>query len=191
MTDNPKPVVSDVEPSAIKNSKSPGDSSECARASGSGESMRGVIKSIPCAAVCAILFALCSFTEAQERGKIYRIGFLYAGNPLTVAGRLKAFREGLIERGYIEGKNLVVDIRYGEGRSERLPALAAELVQRKVDVIVTAGPTDTQAAKTATNTLSIVMAQDSDPVASGFVASLARPGGNITGIVYPLPADQR
>src|SRR5215211_1818921 len=82
-----------------------------------------------------LAFALCSLTEAQEPGKIYRIGFLYAGNPSAIAGRIKAFREGLIERGYIEGKNLVVETRYGEGKSERMPALAGELVRLKVDVI--------------------------------------------------------
>src|SRR5438128_626130 len=101
-----------------------------------------VDKSVFCVALCAMLFALCSLTEAQEPGKIYRIGFLYAGNPSAVAARIKAFREGLIERGYIEGKNLVIETRYGEGKSERMPALAGELVRLKVAVIVAAGPTD-------------------------------------------------
>ena len=131
----------------------------------------------------ALLCVLSSFVvEAQQPEKIYRIGFLYAGNPSGVVARVKAFRDGLHEHGYVEGKNVVIETRYGEGRLDRVPALAAELVKIKVDVIVTGGPTDTKAAKDATTTVPIVMAQDSEPVGSGFVASLARPGGNITGL---------
>src|SRR5262249_61566847 len=110
------------------------------------------------------------------------IGFLYAGSPSGQLARAQAFRQGLRELGYVEGKNIVIEYRYAEGKFDRLPDLAADLVRLKVDVIVTSGPRPTRAAKEATVTIPIVMAQDTDPVGSGFVASLARPGGNITGL---------
>ena len=130
-----------------------------------------------------IAFAMsAAVAHAQRPGKIYRIGFLFAGNQAAAVGRLQALREGLQDRGYEEGKNIVLETRYGDGKLDRVPALAVELVNLKVDVIVTGGPTDTRAAKEATSMLPIVMAQDSEPVGSGFVDSLARPGGNITGL---------
>jgi putative ABC transport system substrate-binding protein len=129
----------------------------------------------------ALLFALRFPVEAQQP-KVPRIGFLFAGDPSAVVGRIKAFRQGLHERGYVEGKSIVIEYRYGEGKLDRMPPLAAELVHLKVDVIVTGGPTDTRAAKQATTTLPIVMAAESDPVETGFVTSLAQPGGNITGL---------
>jgi putative ABC transport system substrate-binding protein len=132
--------------------------------------------------VAVILLTVAVVTEAQQPTKVPRIGFLFAGAPSAVMGRIKAFRQGLQERGYVEGKNIVIEYRYGEGNLDRMAPLATELVHLKVDVIVTGGPTDTRAAKQATTTLPIVMAQDSDPVGSGFIASLARPGGNITGL---------
>ena len=95
---------------------------------------------------------------------------------------MDAFRQGLRELGYVEGKNIVIERRHAEGKFDHLPALAAELVRLKVDVIVTSGPTATHPAKGATSTIPIVMTFDDDPVGSGFVASLARPGGNITGL---------
>src|SRR4029434_5842816 len=98
------------------------------------------------------------------------------------AARIEAFPQGLSELGYVEGKNILIESRYAEEKLDRLPALAAELVRLKVDVIVTSGPLPTRATKDATSTIPIVMAQDSDPVGNGFVASLARPGGNITGL---------
>jgi putative ABC transport system substrate-binding protein len=132
--------------------------------------------------LCAFLFALSFPVGAQQPPKVPRIGWL-AGNFLsTMPARMEAFRQGLRELGYVEGKNIVIEWRYAEGKLDRLPALAAELVRLKVDIIVTSGPIPTRAAKEATITIPIVMAQDSDPVASGFVASLARPGGNITGL---------
>ena len=103
------------------------------------------------------------------------------------SARIEAFRQGLRELGYVEGKNIVIEWRSAEGKLDRLPALAAELVRLKVDIIVTAGATATRAAKEATVTIPIVMTQDSDPVGSGFVASLARPGGNITGLSTLAP----
>ena len=120
--------------------------------------------------------------EAQPPTNIPRIGFLTAV-PLSVnSARIAAFRQGLRELGYVEGKTIVIEWRSAEGQLERLPSLAAELVRLKVDVIVTAGPSATRPAKAATATIPIVMTTDNDPVAHGFVASLARPGGNITGL---------
>ena len=103
------------------------------------------------------------------------------------AARFEAFRQGLRELGYEEGKNIVIEWRFADGKLDRLPALAAELVRLKVDIIVTAGPVLTRAAKEATSTIPIVMTFDPDPVGSGFVASLARPGGNITGLSTLAP----
>ena len=130
-----------------------------------------------------ILFvANVSVAQAQQTAEIPRIGFLIAASPSSVSARLEAFRQGLRELGYVEGKNIVIEWRYAEGKLDRLPALAAELVQLKVDIVVTGPPSATRAAKEATVTIPIVMAQDTDPVANRFVASLARPGGNITGL---------
>src|SRR5262249_418851 len=136
--------------------------------------------------LCAMLFALCSPAQAQQTGKVARIGYL-AASPSSNAARVEPFRQGLRELGYVEGKNIVIEWRYAEGKLDRLPALAAELVRLKVDVIVTSGPTVTRAAKEATNTIPIVMAFDNDPVGSRVVASLARPGGNITGLSILAP----
>jgi putative ABC transport system substrate-binding protein len=120
--------------------------------------------------------------EAQQPAKISRIGYLSAGSPSANSPRIEAFRQGLRELGYVEGKNIAIEWRYTEGKLDRLPALAAELVRLKVEVIVTSGPSVTRAAKDATTTIPIVMAFDIDPVGNGFIASLARPGGNITGL---------
>ena len=128
------------------------------------------------------LLALSIPAEAQQSNKHSRIGLLFATSPSAAVNRIQAFQQGLYERGYVEGKNILLEYRYADGKLERIPALARELVGLKSDVIVTNGPTDTRAARDATNTIPIVMAQDSDPVGSGFVASLARPGGNITGL---------
>ena len=100
---------------------------------------------------------------------------------------MEAFRQGLRELGYVEGKNIVIEPRYAEGKLDRLPELAADLVRLNVDVIVTSGPTATRPAKEATSTIPIIMTFDDDPVGSGFVASLARPGGNITGLSTLAP----
>ena len=138
-------------------------------------------------ALCAMLLALCLSAEAQQPAKIPRIGYLAGAFPSSVPARVAAFRQGLRELGYVEGKNIVVEYRYAEGKADRERELAAELARLKVDVIVTGGPTSTRAAKEATVTIPIVFAQDVDPVASGFVASLARPGGNITGLSTLAP----
>jgi putative ABC transport system substrate-binding protein len=138
-------------------------------------------------ALCAMLFALCASAEAQQPKKVPRIGYLAAASLSANAARTEAFRQGLRELGYVEGKNIFIEWRYGEGKRDRMPAFAAELVRLKVDVIVTGGSGSTVAAKEATSTIPIVMAQDSDPVGSGVVASLARPGGNITGLSTLAP----
>jgi len=119
---------------------------------------------------------------AQQPKKIPLIGRLSGPSISTGSARTDAFRQGLRELGYVEGKNIVIEYRSAEGKLDRLPALAAELVRLKVDIIVTTGPIPTRAAKEATTTIPIVMTFDPDPVGSGFVASLARPGGNITGL---------
>jgi putative tryptophan/tyrosine transport system substrate-binding protein len=134
-----------------------------------------------------VLLAVAVIAEAQQTGKVPRIGYLSPTSPSVSPTRIEAFRHGLRELGYVEGKNIVIDYRYAEGKFDRLPALAAELVRLKVDLIVTTGPTVTRAAKEATTTVPIVMATDTDPVGNGFVASLARPGGNITGLSALAP----
>jgi len=135
----------------------------------------------------AVLLAVAVIAEAQQPGKIPRIGHLNAPSLSALAGRTEAFRQGLRELGYLEGKNIVIEYRYAEGKLDRLSPLAAELVRLKVDIIVSTGPTVTRAAKEATSTIPIVMAFDTDPVGNGFVASLARPGGNITGLSSLAP----
>jgi len=127
-----------------------------------------------------VALAMCgAVVEAQQPTKVPRIGYLVGG---ATSARTEAFRQGLRELGYVEGKNIIIEYRYAKGKFDRMPVLAAELVRLKVDIIVTGGPPTTRAAKEATVTIPIVMAQDSDPVRNGFVASLARPGGNITGL---------
>jgi putative ABC transport system substrate-binding protein len=120
--------------------------------------------------------------HAQKPTKVARIGYLTPGFHSLNVARTQAFRLGLRELGYVEGKNIVFEFRYAEGKPDRLPALAAELLGFKPDVIVTGGGRSTGASKEATSTIPIVMTQDTDPVGNGFVASLARPGGNITGL---------
>jgi putative ABC transport system substrate-binding protein len=125
-------------------------------------------------------------TEAQQATKVYRVGrLLGVGSPPSGPDSLfEAFRQGLRERGYIEGQNLILEDRYAEGSQERLRDLAAELVRLPVDVIVAEGAAAVRAAQYATRTIPIVIAATSDPVGEGFVASLARPGGNITGLSF-------
>ena len=138
-------------------------------------------------ALCALLFALSFPVWAQQAGKVPRIGFLFPGSASTRSVFIEAFRQGLRDLGYIEGKNITVEYRYAEGKMERLPDLAAELVRLKVDVIVAGGGQAIRAAKKATTTIPIVFPSVGDPVASGLVASLARPGGNITGLTLLEP----
>jgi putative ABC transport system substrate-binding protein len=128
-----------------------------------------------------MLLAVGATAQAQQPTSIPRIGFLITASPSTMSTWVEAFRQGLRELGYVEGKNILTEHRYAEGKLDRLPALADELVRFQVHIIVTAGSSSTRAAKRATATIPIVMAFDDDPVGSGFAASLARPGANITG----------
>ena len=138
-------------------------------------------------ALCAWLFALCSSATAQQPKKVPRIGYLGANSFSAFSARIEAFQQGLRDLGYVEGKTIVIEWRSAEGKLDSLPALAAELVRLKVDVIVSAGPLSTRSAKQATAAIPIVMAYDDDPVGSGFVSSLARPGGNMTGLSTLVP----
>jgi putative ABC transport system substrate-binding protein len=144
-------------------------------------------RSVLCAAVCALHFALCSVAEAQQPVKVARIAYLSGGSLSNLGGRIDAFRQGLRELGYIEGKNIVIEWREAQGNFDRIRELADELVRLKMDVIVSPGPAVTRPLKEATSTIPIVMAQDTDPVGSGFVATLAHPGGNITGLAALAP----
>jgi ABC-type uncharacterized transport system substrate-binding protein len=139
-------------------------------------------KKITVVALSAMLFALCGSVDAQQTGKVFRIGLL---DPSTASGSAvlwKAFRQELSKLGWIEGKNIAIEYRFADQKIDRLPDLAADLLRLKVDVILTGGARATRSAKEATATIPIVMAQDPDPVGSGFVASLARPGNNVTGL---------
>src|SRR6266498_5339064 len=140
------------------------------------------------AVLLALLLLGCvGMAQAQQPKKVPRIGFLSSLSRQAVANRIEAFRQGLGELGYAEGKNILIEWRYAEGKTERLPELAADLVRLKVDVIVTGGPAVNRFAKEATATIPIVLAFDNDPVGNGFAASLARPGGNITGLSTHYP----
>jgi len=123
-----------------------------------------------------------SIVKAQPAGKVYRVGFLLGATEESVVSLFRALKEGLQELGYIEGRNLVLDRRNGDGKMERLPDLAGELVRAKVEVIVTGTNIHVAAARRVTSTIPIVMVFADDPVRAGFVASLARPGGNVTGL---------
>jgi putative ABC transport system substrate-binding protein len=133
-------------------------------------------------ALCAMLFALCDPVQAQQPAKIPRIGVLSLGPAAIPSARVEAFQQGMRDLGYVEGKNIAIEYRFAEGNFKRLRELAAELIGLKVNVIVTWGTPQILAVKQATNTIPIVMAFSADPVRDGFVASLARPGGNITGL---------
>jgi putative ABC transport system substrate-binding protein len=133
--------------------------------------------------ICLLLAVLLPAvsTEAQQPGKIFRIGFLDASTASGMSVLVDAFRQELTKLGWIEGKNIIIEYRFAEQKNERLPELAADLVRLKLDLIVVAGTVAALAAKSATTTIPIVMANAADPVAAGLVASLARPGGNVTG----------
>jgi putative ABC transport system substrate-binding protein len=142
----------------------------------------GISRSLFRIAVCATLSALCASAQAQEAGKVHRLGYLSRAGSADPPLLREAFQQGLRELGYVEGKNIIFEYRFAEGKLDRLPGLAAELVRLKCDVIVTASTPATQAAKQATTIIPIVMANVSDPVEMGLVGSLARPGGNVTGL---------
>ncbi len=134
-----------------------------------------------------ILLAVAVIAYAQQPTKVSRIGYLGGVSLSANTARHEAFRQGLRDLHYVEGKNIVIDWRSADGKLERLPALAAEMARLKFDVIVTSGSTATRAVKEATNTIPIVMTNDPDPVGDGIIASLARPGGNITGLSAVAP----
>jgi putative ABC transport system substrate-binding protein len=132
--------------------------------------------------LCALLCAVCALAEAQQPKKEPRIGYLTPGSASNNGIRTEPLRYGLRELGYVDGKNILMEWRYADGKLDRLPALAAELVRLNVGVIVTGGPASTHAAKEATVTIPIIMTQDPNPVDTGLITSLARPGGNVTGL---------
>jgi putative tryptophan/tyrosine transport system substrate-binding protein len=138
-------------------------------------------------ALGALLFALSVSAHAQQMGKVFRIGFLDNSTASGMAVLVGAFRQELSKLGWIEGKNITIEYRFAEQQNKRLPGLAAELVRLNVDVIVTGGPTTTRSAMEATGTIPIVMAVNANPVGLGFVASLARPEGNVTGLSSLTP----
>src|SRR5439155_19744492 len=134
-----------------------------------------------------VLVAVAVIAGAQQPTKVPRRGYITGSSDSAIAYRTEALRQGLSDLGYVEGKNAVVEWLSAEGNQDRLPPLAAELVRQQVYIIVTAGPSATRAAKEATSTIPIVMTQDPDPVGTRFVASLGRPGGNITGLSTLAP----
>jgi ABC-type uncharacterized transport system substrate-binding protein len=137
--------------------------------------------------LATFFLATVSLAEAQQPGKVPRIGFLAAPSPSFFSIRMNAFREGLYDLGHVEGKNISIEYRYAGGKLERLPALAAELVRLKIDVIVSSSAPGAFAAKNATGTIPVVFVTAGDPVEMGLVTSLARPGGNVTGLTTSAP----
>jgi putative tryptophan/tyrosine transport system substrate-binding protein len=133
--------------------------------------------------LCALLLAPCFSAQAQQPAKVPRIGFLSGSGDLNTPGlQIEAFRRGLRDLSYIEGKNILVEYRYVEGKVDRIPSLVAELMRLKVDVFISGNLVAIRAAKQATKTIPIVMVTTADPVTAGLIDSLARPGGNITGL---------
>ncbi len=174
-SDNPKPVLSQVEGSkTCPFDKLRAGSELCRRIE--NPKWVGVL------AILVLLMGCVAVVEAQQAGKILRIGFLDTSTASGIAVLVDAFRQELSKLGWIEGKNITIEYRFGEGKRERLPELAADLVRLKVDLIVVTATSAALAAKRATTTIPIVMTSSSDPVAAGLVASLARPGGNVTGV---------
>jgi putative tryptophan/tyrosine transport system substrate-binding protein len=140
-------------------------------------------------ALAGSLAVASSVTDAQPTTKVYRIGFLALATGESAVGIFRALKDGLRDLGYVDGRNIVFDPRYGDGRQERLPDLASELVRLRADVIVAGTNPAVAAAKRATTTIPIVMASVADPVGAGFIANLARPGGNITGVTIDASAE--
>jgi putative ABC transport system substrate-binding protein len=149
------------------------------------DNLKSKIENLKWAGLFAIVVVLTmcgAKAEAQQTGKIFRIGFLDPSNASGMAVLVDAFRQELSKLGWIEGKNIAIEYRFAEGKNDRLPELAAELVRLKVDLITVTGGPPTLTAKKATTTIPIVMVTPGDPVGAGLVASLARPGGNVTGL---------
>ena len=146
-----------------------------------------MIKTIFISLLLTVLLITVPSAQTQQPAKIPRVVWLTTGSPSIISGRVEVFRQAMREQGYVEGKNILIESRGADNVRERRKALAEELVRLKVDVIVTAGEGGTRAVKEATSTIPIVMASDDDPVGNGFVTSLARPGGNITGLSQLSP----
>ena len=139
-------------------------------------------KSVTVLTLCAMLFAVCVSVEAQQPGKVARIGYTSNNTPASPGPLLEAFRQGLLDLGYIEGQNIIVEYRYAEGKSGQIESLVTELLQLKLDLLVIPSVGGILAAKQANKAMPIVMVSNADPVMTGMVDSLARPGGNITGL---------
>jgi putative tryptophan/tyrosine transport system substrate-binding protein len=137
--------------------------------------------------LCGMLFTLCPSADAQQTVKISRIGILISGTSSDAAPRVRAFQQRLRELGYVEGKHITIEQRYAEGKVQIVPDLTNELIRLKPDVVVTDTSRATQAAKDATKTIPVVFTAANDPVGDGQVASLARPGGNLTGFSLLAP----
>src|SRR5215469_9765035 len=140
---------------------------------------RAAVRSI---AVAVMLLAMAVIAEAQQAKKFTTVGFVALSSRSTLSPRIEGLRQGLHDLGYVEGKNIIIEYRFADEKFDRLPELVAELVRLKVDVLISGGDIVTRLLKKATSTIPIVMPYDNDPVGSGFVASLSRPGGNITGL---------
>ena len=138
-------------------------------------------------ALAVLILAAVQLAEAQQPGKVPMIGDLGASSLSDESARIDAFRQGLHDLGYVEGKNIVIEYRFAEGKLDRFSDLAAELVRLKIDIILTVSTPAAQAAKKGTQTIPIVMASSGDPITAGLVHSLARPGGNITGLSFLGP----
>jgi putative ABC transport system substrate-binding protein len=144
-------------------------------------------KGIVVSFIAILILAALHPAKAQQTATIHRIGILLPNPPSLSPMLLEAFRQGLRESGYVEGQNIDIEYRFGDGKSDRYPDLAAELVRRRVDVIVTSSTRAIRAVKNATSTIPIVMAAAADPVGTGLIASLAHPGGNVTGLSMRSP----
>jgi len=165
------------------------DSSSDNRKSKTCTERRRSIQNLKWAGLFAIVVALTvcgARAEAQQAGKVYRIGYLQTSSREPLLHLTKAFKDEMQNLGYVEGRDITFEYRYADGKPERLPAFAAELVRLKVDVIVTGTNPNTMAAMRATSTIPIVMTNGNDPIGAGLVASLARPGGNITGLTQDV-----
>jgi putative ABC transport system substrate-binding protein len=149
--------------------------------------MSNHLKWLGLSVIAFVFVAVGAVAQAQQTKRIPRIGYVSGGDPSNPGPFVEAFRQGLRDRGYVEGKTIVIEWRFAQGKEDRLSTLAAELVGLKVDVIVTDGTGLTRAVKQATTAIPIVMASDADPIASGHIASLAHPGGNITGLTNNNP----
>ena len=146
-----------------------------------------MIKKILFCLLLTVFLPTLSFADAQQSMKAPRVGLLLQGTSTSLMTRLEGFQQGLRERGYVEGKNIALEQRFDDDREERLPALAADLVRLRVDIIVAAATPAVKAAKQATATVPIIIVHSADPVALGLVTSLARPGGNVTGLSSASP----